>query len=128
MDPSTQAETIVVDARAKIIWGESPEKVLAFLQSKNVGDKAALELIDALLKERDASIRADGLRKIWVGAGLCAAPAAYYLVSLFVGTISLKLFSVLLLLGLVGLVRLVSGLGMVLRPRGHKGDLSNINA
>ena len=118
-------EPLVIDARAKIIWGESPEKVLAFLQSKSVGDKDAFELIEELMKERADSIRDDGVKKAWVGVLFVLAPIVYYFVSMFIGYWSMKFFAALIVLGAVGLAKITSGLSMVLRPRAVTGDLAN---
>jgi hypothetical protein len=118
-------EPVVVEARAKIIWGESTQKVLTYLQSKSVGDKEASVLLEDLMKERAASIRTDGVKKVWIGVLFVLAPVAYYLVSKFVGFWSLKLFSGLIVLGIVGIAKLSSGLSMILKPRAVKGDLSN---
>jgi hypothetical protein len=118
-------EPIVIDARAKIIWGESPEKVLTFLQSKGVGDKEAFGLIEELQKERAASIRADGIKKTWVGVLFVLAPVAYYFASMYIGYWSLKFFAALIVLGAVGLAKITNGLSMVLRPRAVTGDLAN---
>ena len=118
-------EPIVVDARAKIVWGESPEKVLAFLQSKSVGDKDAFELIEELQKERAASIRADGIKKTWIGVLFVLAPVAYYFASMLIGYWSMKFFAALIVLGAVGLVKITNGLSMILRPRAITGDLAN---
>jgi len=119
------AESIVTDARAKIFWGENAEKVRAFLLSKNVGDKEAQELIAALLEERAESIRADGVKKLWLGGLFALAPVAYFLFYRFAGDMELKIFSGLVVLGVVGVTRIVSGLRMILRPQTVTGDLSN---
>jgi len=119
------SEPHVVDARTRIVWGESPHKVQLFLQSKGVAENDALELITQLLDERAESVRADGVKKTWFGAMFIIAPIAYYFLSVLVGFRSLKLFSALILLGIVGIAKLASGLSMTLRPHAHKGDLSN---
>jgi hypothetical protein len=121
----TIPEPVVVEAQAKIVWGESSEKVLAYLQTKGVGDKQASALIEELMKERAASIREDGIKKTWIGALFVLAPIAYYFVSLLIGYWSLKFFSALIVLGAVGLAKITNGLSMVLRPRSIKGDLAN---
>jgi len=118
-------ETLVIDARAKITWGESPEKVLAFLQSKSIGDKDALALIEGLMQERAASIRADGIKQTWIGALCVLAPIVYYFTIIFIGYWSMKFFAALLVLGVYGLVKVTTGLSMVLKPRSITGDLAN---
>lgn len=119
-------ELIAVEARAKIMWGESPEKIRAYLMSKNVGEKDAAALLDEIVSERAASIRADGLKKIWLGGVFVAAPIVYYFVThLYVGYWSLKFFAALIVLAAVGIAKLTSGISMVLRPRAVRGDLAN---
>ena len=51
------AEKMKDEARAKIIWGETAESVVAYLQAQGLGDKEALALVVTLQRERAASIR-----------------------------------------------------------------------
>lgn len=118
-------EPVVVEARAEIIWGKSPEKVLALLQSKGVDDKDALALIDELMAERAMIIRAEGRKKIGWGSVFIAAPVVYYFVSLLMGFLLLKLMGALIVLGLYGIGKIMTGLGMVTRPGKIRGDLAN---
>jgi hypothetical protein len=118
-------ESLIVDARAEITWGRPPQEVLALLQSKGIGDKDAFALLDQLMKERAASIRADGMKKSVIGALFVLAPVCYYFFSLWLGYWSIKLFAALIVLGFVGLAKLTSGLSMVLRPGGVTSDLAN---
>jgi hypothetical protein len=118
-------EPVAVDARAKIVWGESPEKVMPFLQAKGIGHKDALALIAELAKDRADSIRADGLKKTWIGVLCVLAPIAYYFVSMFIGYWSMKFFAALIVIGAVGLAKITNGLSMVLRPRAITRDLAN---
>jgi len=118
-------EAIAVEARAEIVWGKSPQRVLEFLQSKGVGDKSALALIETLMSERAAMIREDGIRKIIWGVLFALAPICYYLFSMWLGYWSLKLFAGLIVLGVYGLGKLTNGISMVLRPRSVAGDLAN---
>lgn len=108
------------------MWGEPPEKVRDYLISKNVGEKDASALLDEVMTERAASIRSDGVKKIWLGITSIAAPITYYFITHFwLGYWDLKLFSGLIVLGAVGLAKLTSGISMVLRPRAIRGDLAN---
>lgn len=119
-------EPIAIEARAKITWGEPPEKVRAYLMSKNVGEKDAATLLEELVAERAASIRSDGLKKAALGAVMAAAPVAYYFVThLWFEHWDLKLFAGFIVLGAIGVAKLTSGASMVLRPRAVRGDLAN---
>jgi hypothetical protein len=122
----TIPEPIAIEARAKIMWGEPPVKVRAYLMSKNVGEKEAAVLLEEVMTERAASIRSDGMKKIWLGSAFIAAPVIYYFVThLWIGYWSLKLFAGLVVLAAVGLAKLTSGVSLVLRPRAVRGDLAN---
>jgi hypothetical protein len=118
-------EPIAVEARAKIMWGESPAKVHAFLMSKNVGEKDATTLLEEVITERAETVRSDGTKKLWIGGLFVAAPIAYYFVSHAVGYWSLKFFAGLIVLGAVGIAKVTKGVSMVFRPRAVTGDLSN---
>ena len=118
-------EPLVIDARAKIVWGEAPANVLAFLQSKSIGDKDAFALIEQLMRERDTEIRSDGRANVWMGILCILVPIIYYILSLLIGYWSMKLFAALIVLGVFGLIRLTKGISMVLRPRGVTGSRAN---
>ncbi len=119
-------EPIAVEARAKIMWGESPAKVHAFLISKNVGEQDAAVLLEAIIAERAESIRSDGTKKIWIGALCVAVPIAYYLVTHFLlGHWTLRGFTAPVVLGVVGIAMITQGVFMVFRSKTMSGDLSN---
>ncbi len=124
MNETSVPEPVAVDARAMVFWGRPRADVLAFLQSKGVSDKHALQIVDALWGERASSIRRDGAKVTALGALLVAAPAVYYGVWQRTGSWDLKFFAVLIVLGLYGLNRLTRGLMMLLAPRSIRGDLS----
>ncbi len=122
----TVPEPIAVDARAKIMWGESPAKVRAFLLAKEISEADADALLEEIAVERAESIREDGVKKALLGAGMVIAPIAYYYAAhLLFEFWSLKLFAALLVVAAVGVVKLARGLAMVFRPRSIAGDLSN---
>ncbi|HZP59224.1 MAG TPA: hypothetical protein VFB27_02790 [Opitutaceae bacterium] len=117
-------EPIVTEARAKLVWGEPPAKVLAYLREKNLGDKDAMEALRELLAENAQDRRRDGFKKILGGAFLILLPIGYYLLARTVGFIQLKLFSILILLGIIGIWRCLDGIFMILRPNtGAKAGL-----
>jgi hypothetical protein len=119
-------ESVAVEARAQIFWGKSPDTVLQFLKSNNVEEKDARALIEAVLTERAESVRSDGIRKIWSGALLVMVPISYFFIAwVLLGFLQVKLFGVLVLVGLFGVARLINGLFMARNPRSIAGDLSN---
>jgi hypothetical protein len=119
-------ESVASEARAKLIWGASPDTVLKLLKSNNVEEKDARALIEEVLTERAKVVRSEGMTKIWTGALLVIVPVSYYVVSwVLIGFLLVKLFIGLILVGLFGVFRLATGLSMVANPRSISGDLSN---
>ena len=118
-------EKIETDARAKIFWGESPESVLSELQSKGLGSREALEMIEAIKKERQASIRSAGITKIIVGGLLLIVPVAAYFFFYAVRIIPLKLFGFTIAIGAYGVWKLINGTMNVFFPGAESGDLSD---
>jgi len=118
-------EKIETDARAKIFWGESPESVLAELQSKGLGSRDALEMIEAIKKERQASIRSTGITKIIVGSFLLAVPIVAYFIFHALGFVPLKLFGFTIAIGAYGVWKLITGAMNILLPGSESGDLSD---
>ena len=114
---STIPDPIAVEARAKLMWGESPAKVKAYLEEKKVGPAESEALIESILAENAEATRRTCWIRIVMGTLLMLAPLAYYMVTRLVGFIQLKLFAALIVLGVIGIARATNGLSMVLRPR-----------
>ena len=120
-------EALVVEARAKVTWGESSEAVLAYLQSQGLGDKDALLLLQELLDERTAQLRAEGLRKLVAGVGLLTIPCVAYFAFFQIGKIPIKAFSVTVLIGLWGAWKAIDGFWTTVSARKMRGEISNLN-
>jgi len=61
-------DELIVEARAKIIWGEEPLSVRAYLTSNGMSAADADAKIAELTHERNAEIRGLGIRNILIGA------------------------------------------------------------
>ena len=64
----------MVEARAKIMWGESPSSVREFLTSKGISAAEAEATIKELTLERNAEIRRLGSGRIVIGSVLIGVP------------------------------------------------------
>jgi hypothetical protein len=123
----TIPESVAVEARAKIFWGESSAKVLAFLQTKGVGDKDAFALIDEIEAERRREVRSRGFKKLWIGVFLVSMPVLIYFMKSHGAEAQMgsKGFAAAIVLGCIGLASITNGLSMIMRPSRATGDLSN---
>ena len=113
------------EARAKILWGDKPEAVTGFLLMQGFSREEASGLVRELFRERMATVRANGLRKILTGIGLIAVPIVSLIIFIIIGVIPLKIFAVTIAVGLWGLWTLVNGIIMFLAPKSEHGDLAD---
>jgi hypothetical protein len=114
---TTIPESIAVDARAKVFWGERADKVMEFLASKGVEREVGRAFLQEVLDEKLVDTRSEGRTRIWKGAGLILIPVAYYVVVQLTGYLFVKLFAVLLVVGAYGLFVLTKGIGMATQRR-----------
>ncbi len=121
VDP-TQAQH---EARAKIFWGDPPEQVIGYLLLQGFSKEEASGLVHEMFRERAATVRANGIRKILTGIGLVAVPIVALIIFLCIGVIPLKLFAVTIMIGLWGVWLLINGIIMTLAPKSERGDLAD---
>jgi hypothetical protein len=116
MNPLNQEELIEqakVEARAKVIWGESPKKVIFFLRTKGVSMEEAIQITDEAFAERRAEERAQSIKQILIGLVLLFLPVGGYLVFSAIGSLSILamlIFGVSCAAGLYGLYSIITGI------------------
>ncbi len=110
------------EAKTKVMWGESREKVTSYLVVQGFSQPEAQALVKALFQERAATVRKNGIGKINMGIGLMCIPAAVYFLFRLLGRMSIKLMFVSYILGVWGLYLFITGLFAVVAPKLEKGD------
>jgi hypothetical protein len=118
-------EKLESEARAKIFWGDSPESVLAYVQSQGFTKEEAEATIHGIVQERIESLKGFGRRNILIGIPLLLVPVASYLVLRQLGIFPIKIFAVTVVIGLFGGFKLARGTMMLLSPGSMTGDLSD---
>ncbi len=108
------------EARARITWGEAPEKVLDYLKTTGMGEPDASAFMAQLQQERSAQVRMDGIVKVLWGVGLIALGIVVFDLS----------YSTTCLFGggalcVGGGWKITQGIIMLMAPRSEKGDLSD---
>jgi len=123
------ADKLMSEARARIIWGEPSLAVRDFLISNGVSVLVA----DAKLKEfefdRNRELRRIGLRNVLVGGLLTvAAGITLYMTSPIASATSglIKALAVVLLAGLFGFWKLVKGVVYLVRPQSEHKSIPDI--
>jgi hypothetical protein len=120
LDPA-QAE---LEARAKISWGDPPEEVVKFLMLHAFNYAEAKELVDEMWKERAATVRRNGFKKIILGACYICVPIVALFIFLAIGVFLLKLFALTIMVGLWGAWCVLKGIFMVISPKSEAGDVA----
>ena len=117
----TQAEH---EARAKISWGDEPNEVVKFLMIQGFNYEEANATVNGLFAERAKAIRRNGVKKIFLGAGLVCVPVVMLIICLAVGYIPLKLFGAAVVVGLWGAWMVLKGIIMMVAPKSEPGDVA----
>jgi len=130
MNPLNQEELIEqarVEARAKVIWGESPKKVIFFLRTKGVTMEEAIQITDEAFAERTAEIRAQSVKQVILGIVLLFVPVGGYLIYSAIGGFSILamlIFGISCAAGLYGIYCIVSGLWTLFVPADEEEEES----
>jgi hypothetical protein len=126
-------DDLIVEARARIVWGDEPTSVGSFLTSNGMSVAEAAAKIKELTLEREAEIRKLGIRDVLIGAALIGAAGVFFC-WLFrashiprVSVRSAKGYGVLVLAAFYGLWRLVSGIVRLVRPKAERGSIPDIS-
>ena len=126
-------EQVLIEARAKIIWGEPVAEVRSFLLANGVSDADAAAAVKGFIAERNADIRKIGIRKIVIGAGLAISTILLfyweYKHQFSAGTTIRSRGSALgfTVFGFIyGLWKLVDGVFDLARPQAEEGSISDM--
>ena len=112
------------EAQARIIWGDDPGGVAEFLAENGYSRREASGLVEAMQRDRAATVRGMGIRKIVIGSALLAVLAAAILFMCIVRHVLVELVAIPGAMGIYGLWNVVAGTLMILAPRRHEGDLA----
>lgn len=113
------------EARAKVFWGDTRQQAIVCLVGHGVNHSEASNIVDGLMKARAAAIRANGIRKIFLGIGYMCVPIISLLIFLRIGFLPIKLFAVTVMIGLWGAWMVIKGCFMTVAPKAEAGDVAN---
>ena len=116
-------DKVISEARARIIWGESPLSVRAFLISNGISEAVAEAKLAEFNLERSAEIRKIGLRNILIGVVLTGTSGITLYV---VGLGPIRALGLVGLAGLYGLWKLVDGVIYLVRPQSERKSIPDI--
>lgn len=113
-----------LEARAKTSWGDPPEEVTKYLMIQGFSAEETSGLVREMFRERAATIRRNGIKKILVGMALMCVPCAMLFVFLSIGVIYFKILAITIMIGLWGMWKVVKGIFMTIAPKSEPGDVA----
>jgi hypothetical protein len=111
------------EARAKISWGDPPNKVLVYLRSQGYGKEESSALLQELINERIATVRGKGITKIISGSSLICVFLVVFFIFRSGGVTSPMFLGLTCVLGLYGIWLFANGLLMLMAPKTLPGDV-----
>jgi hypothetical protein len=117
----TQAE---IEARAKISWGDPPKQVMGYLMMQGFSRDEAMESVNEMFRERAKTIRANGIKKIFMGIGLLCLPIVNVFIFMATGGFFTTILGATCVAALYGAYCILKGILMVVAPKGEKGDVT----
>jgi len=127
-----KTDELIVEARAKIIWGEEPVSVRNFLISNGMSAEDADAKIAEFTHERNAEIRGRGIKNILIGAALIVGGSILLCYSHATANTPMgrvrsgKGLAGLVIVMLFGLWRLVTGIILVAWPKSEHGSIPDM--
>lgn len=113
------------EARSKILWGDEPPSVIMFLKTQGFGAQEANDIVQAVLEERKTDIRKNGMKKIFTGIAMIGV-GVITLIIFLVAFLPTTLLGAGVCIGIWGFFRGLTGVMMVVAPKGEKGNVSEM--
>ncbi len=121
-----ETQSIVIEARARIIWGESLTEIRQWLSAQGLSASAVETIISQCTHERAAEIRRIGWREVCLGGllllvcvGICAA---MHITGIYFARIGI----LAVLIGLVGVWRITKGIDCILSGARARGSVTDM--
>jgi hypothetical protein len=118
-------DRLTTEARAKIFWGDAPEEVTKFLMAQGLEHGEASDLVAGMYKERLATLRGIGLRRVLIGGGMICVPIVSFFFYIRAGHLPIKLFAAKVAVGVWGAWMFIRGAIMLIAPKMGSEDIAD---
>lgn len=126
LDPK-KLEKLIVEARARVSWGESPQSIGAWLDEQGVNHATINEVLAASLRERDVEMRSKGLAELLIGLGITAVCGLSTYLMVTSGTGRSSVFAVCVAGSLYGSFRIIRGTTWLLLGKHSGGSVGGVD-
>lgn len=124
--PARTTESLIYEARARIMWGDKPDQVMEWLHENGVGEQISRDIIRTSLIERAKEVRSRGVSEAVVGLLIAAAGGAGIGGMYYIGFMQSRVFALCGLAIAFGAFRLLRGIGWILEGGKTSGSVSNL--
>lgn len=107
------------------MWGDDKKDVAAFLRMQGLSPQEATQVVEQLLTERAATIRSEGMAKMFKGGACICVPIIAFFSFMAAGYMPIKIFGLTVMVGCYGLYLFINGIVMFLSPRSESGDVAD---
>jgi hypothetical protein len=122
MPDAKKTESIIWEARARIIWGEPTAQISEWMKEQGLDQSLIDDTILTCQKERAVEIRKRGIGELIIGSSIITVMVVVFLVLIY--------FDVMLRISVVvvlyGVYRLIRGIDMILSGGRMKGSVTDI--
>jgi hypothetical protein len=122
-------DNVLIEARARIIWGDSAASVRDYLVSNGISGSEAEARLAEFCLERNQELRRVGFRNLLVGILLTGTAGAVLWISLphsRATSGAVKGLAVVLMAGCYGLWKMGTGLAYLIRPQSEHKSIPDI--
>ena len=124
------AGTPMLEARARIIWGDSMESVRDYLISNGISAEDADARLHEFASERNSELRKIGLRNLFVGILVTGASGITFWIAMPHSSVTIgivKALALVLMAGCYGLWKLWTGIVYLIRPQSEHKSIPDID-
>ncbi len=125
MNSEAKPNKALVEARAKIIWGEAPEEAISLLAANGFGSEQAKMHVESFIRERASEIRKQGMIDLLKGTCIALAGITPIAVMCSIGLIYEKVFGLCIGIAAYGAWLLFKGIERL--ALGSKAEASITN-
>lgn len=126
MDASDQTKRILNEGRARIMWGDPPDEVEAWMVESGMDQVFAAQVVNAATRERAVEARVQGVKDVVIGGVVAVISPIPCIVLLLGGMISMVVFGGCAAGFAYGLFRLIKGVIRLLAGARFQGAISDM--
>ena len=125
-DAPRSLESLIWEARAKLMWGDDPREIHEWLEASGVDEGRIVDILRVCAHERDRAVRKQGAIQIAYSMVLCLLGIGGLFALCWTGLRLVEVGAVCALVAAVGIYRFAVGLDKLVRGGRIEGSVSDL--